>query len=342
MKVFHTWVFFLFAAQIFAQSDHHFLKPVASAKVYFGFGEARLDSLALLTLDSLFQNFEEGFHCTIAAHTDSIGDDAANLRLSAKRARAVAGFAKKKGVLKANVHISSFGESQPKTFNNSEELRRINRRATVELQRPVPATTLEGVVKNPQTGGGMEAGVIVHGKFFQDSVRSDTSGLFKARVPLGEVIGLDVYAQGFFMETTMLRALPERTKPLELTLRPALPGEKMDISNLYFVGNQAVLLEKSKPELPKILRFLKVNPGLHIQIAGHVNYPNNPPVSKNTFEYRLSVARAKLVYDYLIENGISAGRLDYQGYGNWEMAFPKAFGEAEQAKNRRVEIRVVK
>jgi outer membrane protein OmpA-like peptidoglycan-associated protein len=151
-----------------------------------------------------------------------------------------------------------------------------------------------------------------------------------------------VYAEGFFMESTMLRALPGKMKPVELKLRPAIPGEKVDIPNLYFVGNKAELLPKSEPELPKILRFMKVNPGLKIQIAGHVNFPNRPPVSKNTPEYRLSVARAKLVYDYLISNGISADRLEYQGYGNWEMVYPNAVNESEQAKNRRVEIRVVK
>lgn len=342
MKIHFTFFLSFLASQLCAQSDSIFLKPMASAEVYFEFGKAELDSAALADLDSLFSNFEEDYYCTITAHTDSIGSLAANLALSKRRAAAVAAFAKKKGLQEGRLIVEYYGENKPKTFNDTEEHRRLNRRATVELMRPVPATTLEGIVKDPESGAGVEADVIVHGKFFRDSVRSDTTGRFKARVPLGEVVGVDVYAEGFFMESTMLRALPGKMKPVELKLRPAIPGEKVDIPNLYFVGNKAELLPKSEPELPKILRFMKVNPGLKIQIAGHVNFPNRPPVSKNTPEYRLSVARAKLVYDYLISNGISADRLEYQGYGNWEMVYPNAVSETEQAKNRRVEIRVVK
>lgn len=341
MKIHLSFFLFLFASQLFSQSDSVFLKPIAYTEVYFDFGKSNLDSNAVASLDSLFRQYEDGFHCSITAHTDSIGAYEANLKLSEKRARAVAGFAKQKGVVEDNIHIACFGEAKPKTFNDSEDHRRLNRRATVALKRPVPATSLEGIVKDPDSGDGVEADVIVHGKFFRDSVRTDTSGFFRARVPLGEVVGIDVYAEGFFMESTMLRALPGKMQPVELSLRPAIPGEKVDIANLYFVGNKAVLLEKSEPELPKILRFMKVNPGLKIQIAGHVNFPNRPPVSKNTFEYKLSVARAKMVYDYLIENGISADRLEYEGYGNWEMVYPKATSETQQAKNRRVEIRVL-
>lgn len=342
MKTLLTVCLFLLASQLFSQSDSTFLKPMASTEIYFDFAKADLDSTAVKSLDSLFRNLEDGFFCTITAHTDSIGSYAANLKLSEKRARAVAGFAKKKGINPDHIQFSYFGEAKPKTRNDTEEHRRMNRRATVELKRPVPATTLNGVVKDPETDQGVAAAVIVHGKFFRDSVRSDSSGIFSARVPLGEVVGVDVYAEGFFMESTMLRALPGKMKPVELKLRPAIPGEKVNIPNLYFVGNKAILLKKSEPELPKILRFMKVNPGLKIQIAGHVNFPNRPPVSKNTFEYRLSVDRAKLVYDYLIANGISPDRLEYQGYGNWEMLYPNAIREADQAKNRRVEIRVLK
>jgi outer membrane protein OmpA-like peptidoglycan-associated protein len=48
-----------------------------------------------------------------------------------------------------------------------------------------------------------------------------------------------------------------------------------------------------------------------------------------------------MVYDYLLENDIANERISYQGYGNWEMRFPKAISEEQQALNRRVEIRVL-
>lgn len=337
-----TCCFFLLASQLFSQSDSIILKPVAAVEVHFDFGKAELDSLARHTLDSLLQQFKPGDRCTITAHTDSIGSFDSNLKLSEKRALEVADYCKLHGVDAANLRLHYHGEAQPKTFNLTEEHRRMNRRATIELFRPLPAIKLEGIIKDPTTGNGIEADVLVHGKFFRDSVRSNSSGYFKTLVPQGEVLGVDVFAEGYFTQSTMLRALPAEMKPMEMTLHPALPGEKIDIPNLYFVGDKAILLKQSEPELPKILHFMKMNPSLKIQIAGHVNYPNQPPVSEDSFEFKLSVARAKLVYDYLVQNGISPDRLEYKGYGNWEMVYPRAVDEVEQAKNRRVEIRVLK
>ena len=47
------------------------------------------------------------------------------------------------------------------------------------------------------------------------------------------------------------------------------------------------------------------------------------------------------MYDYLLANGISEKRISFKGYGNWEMRFPKARSESQQAMNRRVEIRIL-
>ena len=128
---------------------------------------------------------------------------------------------------------------------------------------------------------------------------------------------------------------------LQLPLKPATNGAAADIGNLYFVGNQPVLLENSKPELPKILRFMQLNPAMKIEIAGHVNRPNNPPVDKDSWDFKLSEDRAKVVFNYLIEHEINVEQVSWKGYGNHQMRYPRASSEAEQALNRRVEIRVL-
>ena len=139
----------------------------------------------------------------------------------------------------------------------------------------------------------------------------------------------------------MLKALPGKMPVLTFELPPVKIGESIDIKNLYFVGNEAILLPPSEPELPKILRFMQINPAAKIEIAGHVNLPNRPACGTSSSHYILSVRRALLVYDYLLKNGISENRVSYKGYGNWEMRYPQARTEEYQAKNRRVEIRVL-
>lgn len=74
---------------------------------------------------------------------------------------------------------------------------------------------------------------------------------------------------------------------------------------------------------------------------GHINVPNQMPVPKITSSYKLSVARAKMVYEYLIHHGIPGSRMSYAGYGNWQMEYPKAVYEEENAANRRVEIKIL-
>ncbi len=138
-----------------------------------------------------------------------------------------------------------------------------------------------------------------------------------------------------------MRVTPGEKMELDVQLPPVKEGKKVDIQNLYFVGNQAILLEKSEPELPKILKFMEINPHIKIEIAGHINRPKSPPVGIESWDYDLSRRRALLVYDYLIDNGIAKDRLTYKAYGNWEMRFPNATSDNEQAANRRVEIRVL-
>ena len=118
-------------------------------------------------------------------------------------------------------------------------------------------------------------------------------------------------------------------------------GEVADIENLYFVGDQAILLPKSEPELPKILKFMEINPKIKVEIAGHINLPNQGPVPENTCQFKLSVRRAKLVYDYLIDKGINPERIQYKGYGNSKMRFPMGVTAEQQAQNRRVEIMIL-
>ena len=86
---------------------------------------------------------------------------------------------------------------------------------------------------------------------------------------------------------------------------------------------------------------MQLNDTITIEIAGHINRPNYPPVDKLSWDFKLSEKRAKMVYDYLLENNIPKERISYKGYGNFQMRYPKARSEKEQAQNRRVEIRVI-
>ena len=66
----------------------------------------------------------------IAGHTDSVGNDDANLRLSQERAEAVLSELTRRGVRAEAMTAVGFGEAEPIATNNNAEGRAQNRRIT--------------------------------------------------------------------------------------------------------------------------------------------------------------------------------------------------------------------
>ena len=315
-----------------------------SQTVYFDFGKYTIpphQDTVLAPIITMAQQLSV-YQIHIEAHTDSIGNPENNRLLSQKRAQAVKDFMLQKGLnLENAIHTTPYGESQPDTDNSTEAKRQLNRRATIKLYQKTPMTLLEGHIVNQKTGEGIQATVVLHSKTNRDTLQTLPSGKFQHLVPEDIVLGVDVFAKGYFFDTQMLKTKKDAKTSLNIKLHEAKKGEIVPIKNLYFVGNKAVLLPVSGPQLPNILRFMQVNDSLSIEIAGHINRPYEPPVAKDSHDFKLSVRRAKLVYDYLVENGIDPIRISYQGYGNSEMRFPKANSLKQQSLNRRVEIRIL-
>jgi len=67
----------------------------------------------------------------VVGHTDSIGTDAYNQKLSERRAQAVADYLATQGVAKDHMTVSGKGESQPVADNKTKEGRAKNRRVEI-------------------------------------------------------------------------------------------------------------------------------------------------------------------------------------------------------------------
>jgi outer membrane protein OmpA-like peptidoglycan-associated protein len=182
------------------------------------------------------------------------------------------------------------------------------------------------------------ATVIIHTKIFRDTTYSNGQGIFEAISPFNEIIGIDVLAKGHLFKTQMLRSDQKSTKNISINIEQALPGKSIDLNKFFFVGDRAIILDEFTPELKNLETSLKLSPEVCIEIIGHVNEPNRPPVDSTSFEFNLSVARSKLIYDIMAKKGVSHLRMCYSGKGNWDMLYPQARSAEEMKKNRRVEI----
>ena len=318
------------------------LQLYSSATLYFDSGSALLDSTALKTLEQCPSPSAANDKLYLTGHTDAIGSIEYNEDLAIRRATSAKDVLLDRGWTDSSMVIQTFGERTPVASNGEEEGRAKNRRVTLDFYQATPYRQLCGQIVDPANKSPIPNALVrIHGRSFSDTLRLDSTGQFCIALPIDTIIGLEVQAKGYFLNDKMLKMRPGTLPEIQFELQAAEAGAVADIEELFFVGNEAILLPRSEPVLPKILRFMQINTHLKVEIAGHVNYPNRPPVTEDTSEWNLSVRRAKLVYDYLIENDIPAENLQYKGYGNHEMRFPKAISEEDQAANRRVEIRVL-
>lgn len=117
-----------------------------------------------------------------------------------------------------------------------------------------------------------------------------------------------------------------------------MKGDKIQLNNIMFYAGTAKLQRESFADLDLLLKVLKNNKTIRVEIQGHVNGPR----MKNKKEFQiLSEDRAKTVRAYLVKKGINESRLTSNGYGNTRMIFPTAESEFRMQFNRRVEILVL-
>lgn len=107
-----------FAADAFFDFDKSVLKPEGRAKL-----TDLVEKIRGVNLEVIIA----------VGHTDSIGSDAYNQRLSVRRAEAVKAFLVSKGIERNRVYTEGKGEKQPVADNRTKEGRAKNRRVEIEV-----------------------------------------------------------------------------------------------------------------------------------------------------------------------------------------------------------------
>nr|WP_246499783.1 MULTISPECIES: OmpA family protein [Thiothrix] len=105
-----------------------------SADANFDFDKAVLKPAGQASLDQFMAGLagSKVSGISVVGHTDSVGTDAYNQKLSERRAGAVANYLVSKGVPAAAIQAAGKGESQPVADNGSKAGRAANRRVEVE------------------------------------------------------------------------------------------------------------------------------------------------------------------------------------------------------------------
>lgn len=134
--------------------------------------------------------------------------------------------------------------------------------------------------------------------------------------------------------------------------------QKGDIAvmyNVYFFKDAAIMRPESRYEVNSLLEMLKENPKYRIKIHGHTNGGSHGKIismgdNKNFFSLtgsnegfgsakKLSEERARVIHNYLTENGIEAHRTHVKAWGGKRPIHDKHSTRASE--NVRVEIEII-
>lgn len=103
--------------------------------IYFAFDSYELSPGAQIKLRELFQKYTSGndVQVGLTGHTDGIGSEDYNKKLSIKRAQSAEEFMLKAGLAQQRAYAQGKGEEEPAASNETEEGRRQNRRVTITV-----------------------------------------------------------------------------------------------------------------------------------------------------------------------------------------------------------------
>jgi outer membrane protein OmpA-like peptidoglycan-associated protein len=163
-------------------------------------------------------------------------------------------------------------------------------------------------------------------------------GSYKIVLPAGRVYSFMAELDGYYAVSDNLdvsKLSKYREIKRDLLLAPVEVGTTIRLNNLFFDFARSELRSESFPELNRAARFLKANPSVRVEIAGHTD-----DIGTDEDNQRLSVARARAVVSYLVRKGIEETRLDPRGYGE---SRPLAANHDDDGRqmNRRVEFRIL-
>ncbi len=165
-----------------------------------------------------------------------------------------------------------------------------------------------------------------------------TTGSYFVTLPAGKSYGISVSAEGYLFQSEYLD-IPISAKYEEIEkdimLKAIRIGSKLILKNVFFETNSAKLQEESYVELGFVLKTLRENPTMRIEISGHTDN-----VGGYDTNIKLSKERAKSVASFLTGSGIESDRLEFKGYGYTQ---PVSSNDTEEGRqeNRRVEFKII-
>ncbi|WP_289055160.1 OmpA family protein [Carboxylicivirga marina] len=209
--------------------------------------------------------------------------------------------------------------------------------------RPKEVTYIKGKVFDHETSDVLSADIAVNklsdGELSVNAVTAPHSGEFLFCLPAGDTYALNIQKEGylFYSDNFDVKENGTINKPQKLNvyLSKIKAGASFVLRNVFYESDSYLLKPTSHTELDYVVRLLKLNPSVKVEIGGHTDN-----IGGKQYNQELSEKRAQSVHDYIIEKGIPVAQVNYKGYG-YDQPVESNDTEEGKAKNRRTELKIV-
>lgn len=169
-------------------------------------------------------------------------------------------------------------------------------------------------------------------------VQSDENGFYHTQIPSTGEYQFMAGKEGFINLSDSLEVVefdPYNGITKDLFMMPIEVGITVRLNNIFFDFDKTTLRPESIPQLDRVVKFMRDNPTVSVEIGGHTD-------SKGSDEYNinLSQGRAEAVVNYVIEQGVDFSRIIAKGYGESLPVDTNSTDEGRQS-NRRVEFKIL-
>ncbi len=212
---------------------------------------------------------------------------------------------------------------------------------TKETILATPVAIIKGKILD-QNGLPIKAEIIIKdintGKIVYKTYSDPKTGEYLISLPTGKNYAMTISKQGYLFHSENINLINENKYTevnKNMTLKNININSTFTLKNIFFDFGSDKIRKTSYAELNEVVKYLKQNPNIKIEIGGHTDN-----IGSEKFNKQLSLNRARAVAAYLINNGISADRIKTKGYGFSKPIAPNDTEEG-RAKNRRVELKII-
>ncbi|WP_192349231.1 OmpA family protein [Algoriphagus sp. Y33] len=207
---------------------------------------------------------------------------------------------------------------------------------------------IKGDLIDKETGEKLEDGVVT---LYNDQSQlvntyvSEADGSFRFKVKFDQIVNLEGKKTGYLTGNSGDILIPTAAQIQDsvivrnIYLDKIAVGKTYTLKNIYYDFDKWDIREDAKPELNNLIKILKDNPTIKIELYSHTDSRGT-----NAYNLKLSDKRAKAVIAYLIESGIDQNRLKAIGYGEEKLlnscADNVSCTEEQHQENRRTEFKI--